>query len=270
MSVGLSDTFTDTNATVLSSHTGESGHSWTKHGSYTPNWLVQTNRAYSSSTGQPGAYYSAWTPGSADYSVEAVVFARTLTTAGYNGPAGRVDVAANTMYAVRYLHGTGWELYKVEAGSLTVLATWAETLTTSDSRTARLRMVGTTIEMYVDGTLRGSATDSSIAAAGVPGMRGFNSTSTTGFHIDAIVAYNPTAATLGQPSAANTAQSLTVVQTGGEQVVAVAQAAEVDVALPVGAAGPGAVAEGRRVPNVPTLAAVATTHRRRVRRGRRR
>lgn len=184
-----SDTFTGTEGTELSAYAA----AWTRHTSYTINSEIAANRARQSASLGGSAYWHSGTPASADYSVSADLFFKE-TNGGTSGagPIGRVDTAANTFYHARYIGSTAdaWQLYKFVAGATTLLGSSAQAITDETSHNCKLRMVGTTIEVYVDGgaTALISVTDSAIAAAGKAGLRFFDNTTTpsdtVGIHID--------------------------------------------------------------------------------------
>lgn len=81
-------------------------------------------------------------------------------------------------------------LLKRVAGVDTTLATFLQTLTAGQTVTAKIVCNGTTIEGWVDGVLRATVVDSGITDAGRPGLRMPNTgiTSTTGIHVDSVVA----------------------------------------------------------------------------------
>jgi hypothetical protein len=186
----LNDTFTGTNGTNLQAHTGETGATWTVHPSYTGPSKIQTNRVQGN--GLVTAYYASGSPAGADYDVTAIV--RQVTSFATAGPCGRMDTTADTHYGVRLTVVGGVpvaQLYKMVAGVITGLgSTFAVTNTNGTDTTLMLRMRGSTISMFVNGTQRESVTDTDISAAGKAGVRLGASTTTTGFHIDSISAVN--------------------------------------------------------------------------------
>lgn len=174
MSTFVSDAFTDTAETLLSSHTGATGASWTKH----PNAagdaeISNANRArHREDAGGAGAaiYYASGVPPSADYSVEAVV--RVVSDLGSAQVLGRVATGAQTYYAaVVSAAGDSITLFKLVAGTATQLGlTYSVAIGAGTDWTIRLQMVGSSIKVFVNGTERISATDSDITAAGRVGV----------------------------------------------------------------------------------------------------
>lgn len=128
----------------------------------------------------------------ADYDVEATF---TKMTAQYEGGVGgRWNTSATTGYVaaldVANSYGAGANflvLSKYVAGSLSVIGSYSMGTIPAVARLS-LRMVGTTISVYVDGVQRISVTDSSITAAGNPMLR-LTGSPTTGFSADDFAVY---------------------------------------------------------------------------------
>jgi hypothetical protein len=195
-SIFVNDTFTEASDTVITSHTGETGATWTKHGDSTYGTTVTvdgaSDRVYP--TSNPAAFYASGTPANANYSVCADIFAHTNIAMNI-GPCGRMDTTNNTMYCARYNSGTSWDLRKVieNGGSdtQTTLSTSSSNLITlGTSKRLCVVMSGTTISMTVNGATEGSpVTDTDISAAGRAGFRSSGgSTPSTGFNIDNLTA----------------------------------------------------------------------------------
>jgi len=154
MATFLNDTFTDTDATELSAHTGETGATWTKHGSYSPDADINSNALEGQSDTDPAVYYASGSPSSADYYVEGVINHNNSST-NRGGFAARIDTAADTMY-VFAITGNKHLFYRIVAGSITSLTdtnpypgltdhTYKFTVETTDASTVRL-------EAYMDGS----------------------------------------------------------------------------------------------------------------------
>lgn len=194
MTAFLTDSFTDTNGTVITSHTGELGATWT---ALTGSGVVPTiqSNAVTAGTGASAnaLYYASAVPASADYTVTADV----LYNGGDSkpaGPAGRLSTGAQTGYfALIWNPATGsldkFAIFKYVAGTLTVIAGTGSPPTITSGVTYRitLDMVGTTIAMRVQRLSDNywlnssdtwqvgqtnclSVTDSDITAAGRPGF----------------------------------------------------------------------------------------------------
>lgn len=188
------DTFTDTAGVNLSAHAGETGASWTKHGSFTGDILITDVNRARSNTVASSVYYASGAPAAADYSVAADIFVKSVINSGM-GVVGRVATGADTLYWARYAKSATvaqWQLQKDVAGLNTTLGTFDQTLSAGVTYALKLVMTGTTIELYVDGVQRISVTDSAVAAAGRAGARASAAAlNTTGFHLDNIFATEP-------------------------------------------------------------------------------
>jgi hypothetical protein len=194
----LLDSFIDTDAVALASHTGEVGAAWTVHPSYGTGFAVKTNRVYPGNVSDT-CYYASGVPGGADYDVIGVIRQVTHgTDLAYAAVAGRIDIAANTMYCVNQIvtpaGGTVYiQLQKRVTGTLTTLGS-LYTLSPGDGTdtTVTLQLRGSTLSVLVNGVLRvGPVTDTAITAAGRAGVVGNQSNTTVGFHIDSITANVP-------------------------------------------------------------------------------
>ena len=181
----VSDTFTDSDGTSVTSHTGETGATWTNHPSYTNGAKIQNNRAHGNNDYR--VLYASGSPASADYDVEAVV--RKVTGLNHAGVVGRCSTSTNTYYAAVWENaGPWWRLYKLVSGTSTSLGTYSDNPAEGTDRTVKLQMRGTSIKVFVDGTERISVTDSAISDAGRAGIRLLYGTATTGYHVDSITA----------------------------------------------------------------------------------
>jgi hypothetical protein len=188
----LNDTFTGASGTTLTAHPGETGATWTKHGSSGAGTMAlsDANRLRVGTTGGVIIYYSSGTPAGPDYEVFGPVVAVTAGTTRVIGVTGRMDTVANTYYAAFYDGANNrWELRAVVAGVVTTLGTFAQAMVNGTSYEVRLRMAGSRISLLVDGVERVIVTDTSITAAGRAGVFGATaSTNTTAVHLDSITA----------------------------------------------------------------------------------
>lgn len=181
----VNDTFTEASDIALTSHTGETGATWTTHPSYASSFNVigATDRIHPST--DPQAAYASGVPPNANE--EACVDVVAVSDVSANiGPCVRVDTSANTMYCARYNSGTSWQLRKGLAGTFSTLATSTNQLiSVGNSKRLCVLANGTTISMTVEGTTEGSVTDTDISAAGRTGVRSAGAiSSSTGYHLD--------------------------------------------------------------------------------------
>jgi len=170
------DSFTDTPGVALAAHGGEIASSWTRHAASTGSGVISSeDRARKSTTGY-GVYYSSAVPTSADYAVEADLHVKSLIPNSEMGVVGRLSTGADTYYSAHYEVNTNdWNLAKVVSGVRTYLDYAAVTpLTVGQTYRVRLDMVGTTLNLYVNGELiptLGPVTDTAIASVGRGGLK---------------------------------------------------------------------------------------------------
>lgn len=187
-----SDSFTDSDGTLLSAH----GSSWTRHStgsSPSSGIAITSNRARNTTAATDGAYYHSGSPASADYSVSADVYVVSTDNTNEANVLARVSTSAATWYMARLLNtgstSANWQVYKRVAGTFTQLGSnVAQTIAASNSYSLRLECIGTAIKLYTlgSGSAAISVTDSAISAAGKAGIRMYRSagTITDGFHLD--------------------------------------------------------------------------------------
>lgn len=227
MTAFLTDSFTDTNGTVITSHTGELGATWTALTGSALAPTIQSN-AVDPGTGSSlnAFYYASGTPLSANYTVTSDVVFNGGSAAIPGGPGGRMSTGAQTGYfALLYNLATApfdkFALFKYVAGTLTKIAGTGVTPTITSGVTYRitLDMNGTTIAMRVQrqsdsnwlnssGSWQSgqtnclSVTDTDITAAGRPGfwLSRTAATPSTLLSIDADESTGATAVTLSGPA----------------------------------------------------------------------
>ena len=187
------DAFTDSTGTVLTSHTGELGATWTEHPGQATTGVVSSEDRLRRNASGGALYYTSVTPSSANYLVEADIHVKSILANDVAGVVGRFDTAsaggAGTNYLVRYDVASGsWQLRKNTAAGGTALGSYAQTLTAGQTYRVGLQMSGSTIKMFVDGVERASVTDTEITAAGRGGVRlgpgAAVPTDTAGLHVD--------------------------------------------------------------------------------------
>ncbi|MEW9700481.1 right-handed parallel beta-helix repeat-containing protein [Paenibacillus sp. SI8] len=152
----FSDNFDDGNA-----------NGWvTQNGSWA---VVQDGSSYvyqqsSTSEGRASAGSTAWT----DYAVEASVNVTNWNGSNRAYVAGRYT-DGNNFYAASLYNSSGGklEIRKKVSGSTTTLATKDFTLAAGTWYTVKLEMAGSTIRMYVNGTLQLTATDTSLTSGAI-------------------------------------------------------------------------------------------------------
>jgi hypothetical protein len=180
MAIFVNDTFTGSGV-VLTSHTGETGATWTAHSSSSAaafnldgsgNLLV--NNGISN-----GIYYASGVPSGAAYDVTGSINAvTTLGSGDCLGVAGRIDTAANTYYRAYTADSTGTfatlNLDKVVAGTVTNLVnTFGNNSVATD---LVLSITDASKVLKLGGTTKGTSSDNAITAAGRAGIYGVYAT----------------------------------------------------------------------------------------------
>jgi lysophospholipase L1-like esterase len=173
----VNDTFTDVNGTAITSHTGETGATWTLQSGYAPAAPndIQANRVRAPNSG--GAYQASGVPAGTNQFAETILTFLESVTSDLNGPAVRMQAAANTMYFARYSVATGGvQLFKIVATTATALGSAVLIpYPGGEDHTLGIDASGTapaTINVYWDGALIITQTDSAITTAGKAGYRG--------------------------------------------------------------------------------------------------
>jgi hypothetical protein len=171
----VEDSYEDSPGTLLQSHTGATGATWTPH-------FASGGNAQFSSTGSEvesgtqAVYMASGLPPGADYRVAAHMYFHTTSSGGvtYSFVTGRMDEASLTMYMFGFVYSgvNRWELKKFVNGTETLLASSTEGLPSpGDSPLVDLQMEGSTIKGVVDGIDIVSVTDTDITATGRAGLR---------------------------------------------------------------------------------------------------
>ncbi len=182
----VNDTLSRSSYEDISANPGETGATWVKNASSGSFYITDPSGAagmVGAISGAASTWYSAsGTPGSANYDVTAlfVVGGGLATLASVTSRQfiiGRYAVtggnwATGDGYAAGYDWAAGqWRLWRVDNSVLSSpLGSWTESLSTSDTRTVKLEMRGSTIKVFVAGVERISATDGTYSAAGLVGL----------------------------------------------------------------------------------------------------
>lgn len=184
--------------------------SWVKVTSAPGDMIITAGGAVTNAGGATGSYYrsDAAVPG-ADYSVTADI----TTGSSILGVTLRTQTNAATFYQARF-SGNTLELYRFVNGSGTLLASSPTGLSGSQNFNICLQGVGPALKVFLDRGAEAilSRTDSSIAAAGFPGIRaGTGTGSIDNFSADTIPVENDAisatlAATLDGASISSSAQ----------------------------------------------------------------
>lgn len=192
----VSDTFTDTTSTDLSSHTGGTGATWTQDHTGTGGAAVisDANRVRGNtidSVGGSAVYTASGTPGSADYSVEADFVCKsdadiTAVLIRWQG--------AGSGYALQHRVFHGWQVI-IYGGFGTigqVGADFGTEMSAGQTVHAKITITGSAITVVLAGVSSFSGSDSTYSTAGHAGVMFTNASglNTTGIHLDNFTATN--------------------------------------------------------------------------------
>lgn len=178
------DTFTEASTGVLTSHTADSGHTWTdRDGLADLSVDGATDVCYANASAGVDGHYISAVPASADYTVQAA-FRVPNSTSVTPTITGRNSTTQITMYGVRY-YASQWELYKWVNNVRSTLGTATDTSPQSAPTTAQLVMAGDQLSVVVGGAaVIGPLTDAAIAAAGRAGIAAFYATASATRYCD--------------------------------------------------------------------------------------
>lgn len=150
MATFLQDTFTGTDGTALTSHTGETGATWSRapgdEAGGSAGIVITSNRAAPAQTNDEiSKYYASGSPASADYYVEAVcVMPNSAPTQDYFGVWARHDTSAHTGYTLNFHRSSAqWTIRKRLAGTESQLGSAVGGTSDNTTYVARLTVSGT-------------------------------------------------------------------------------------------------------------------------------
>lgn len=185
------DAFVDTDTTLLQDHVSDSGHAWfASFAGGTNNLRIQNNRVWID--GSSYRYANAQVdPPSADYQVEARI--RVLSLSGSVGPIIRAESNTAAYVALYSNNPSQVRLFRLSTGGAHTQIGSAASLSDpaiNDLVTIRIKVEGTSIQVFVDDVLEIDETDSNITAAGRGGIRLQSAMSTTsGLHVEEMRAF---------------------------------------------------------------------------------
>lgn len=179
MAAFVQDSFTDTNATALQSHTGETGATWAKLTGFTRDAQIQSN-VLENLTNSDAAYYASGAPASADYEVE-LDYSWVNSGLATSEVLGRMDTSTGDFYSFYYRRDANqYRLRKRVGGTYTTLSSVSGSSPGSGVYiNHRLALSGSNLEGFADDVSVLTATDSSLTAAGKAGLA-FTSPGSTG------------------------------------------------------------------------------------------
>lgn len=172
----VNDTFTDTAGTVLSSHTGELGATWTQHGSYTTATITigtSGTVADKDSASGTGMYYASGTGANANYTVECELIDTTSANLS-SACVGWVDTGSDSMVGIRRQNSTTVQFFKIIAGTFTSQQTVTVSYSQDQARELKITRSGNDFTAFLDEAALGAAvtiSDSEVSGVGRVGIR---------------------------------------------------------------------------------------------------
>ena len=232
MAILYGDTFVDTNGVVLPSHTPTGSHaglSWSRGPFATTDWQIEANGAsVASASPLAHAVFNQSGTWPADVSIAFDIHFLTLISNAQPGPTARHSTTTDACYGVGY-DGSGWYMLLFSTANPSVATALVSAAYAYPGNGVTDNMVfevqGTALRLYKNGSLFLSTTDSTISAAGKPGLLdGWGATAptaTTGMHIENLLvsnflAANPAVALTGTATASITESDIV---TGGKTII---------------------------------------------------
>ena len=176
------DTFTGSNGTSLTAHTGEHGAAWSNHPSYTGAAVLTGNGTVRANQTGFSEFYASGVPADANYSVEGVLDIQSAIGSQFVAICARLSTSSHAAYFLYNFNGD-WALQNASGN----IATW--TAAAADGDRLRVSCNGSAIQGWINNVLRLSGTDSTITAAGRAGLFfSGNATNSTGMHLNSVYA----------------------------------------------------------------------------------
>ncbi len=184
--VAVTDNFVATDGDALDTHSPDIGGAWEHYPGYTADAIHISNALRGDGTTGYAVHTNAATIPTPDYDVAAALFVATNDGSDMWAVLGRADhsvsAGLDTYYYVAY--SSEWSLSKANGGVFTSLGTFSQALSVSTGYSVILRMRGTSLKVFIDGTERISATDSAITSAFRCGLYTRQGSDTEGHWLD--------------------------------------------------------------------------------------
>jgi len=173
----ITDSFTDTEFTLLTDHTLDTGESWVAHPTSTTTPRIQNNKLFFIDAFGVARHYVDVSPGTANYTIQ-ITFEDSTVGSVPRAILGRLDLTNDTSYSVDvarnpFTNITTWTLAKRISGVITILDQFIGDSPFTTPRVVRFVLLGTNLEVFIDDVSRLSAIDGDITAEGRIGIHGF-------------------------------------------------------------------------------------------------
>ncbi len=184
MTVFVSDSFTNTDGTLLATHNAD----WSYHSSWaaSANPRIGSNACVGGDVATSPAVVVRSAASTADYDVSATVTQLSTSAVGNAGVVARMRLDQPTGYMARYRYNTGVQLFVFNNSTTATQlgSTVSGNLSNGGTMRLLLRCSGNQISVYKDGSLIiGPITDNTVSAANRPGIWIYG-TSTVGCSLD--------------------------------------------------------------------------------------
>lgn len=195
----VKDSFTGASGTAITSHVGETGAVWKSqvpNNGNSPGSVVLDGAGglRGNSLARESLYFASGIPPTAEYDLEADFVAKSIIPGQYVGLMGRIASTTATFYDI-VTDGSTWYLQQFVNGTGTGLGTCGAPLAAGQTAHVKLSLRNAAISATVNGTACASSPSPIIAGAGQVGVAfyqtGVQSTTTTGIHVDNVVAHTP-------------------------------------------------------------------------------
>lgn len=168
----ISDTFQGSGtSTPLQNHVGDTGAGWAILYGSNQAYIDGTNSAvYSRSDAN---YYNTYSLPVTDYSVMATVHMNQPASGTNCYVSGRTNPSSNARYVAGHTNGLGWGIYYMDGmGHETLLAPHygQSILSANTTYTLELRIVGSSISMYVNNVLAASVSNTALSSGNHTGL----------------------------------------------------------------------------------------------------
>lgn len=190
----VTDNFTDTNGTALSSHTPDSGGTWSPGGSI---MLVNANTLYPSVTQGFTSWYHSAAPASVNQNVQASFVVPHSSAVG-PGICARLSSDGLNGYFVDARSG-GWYMWERVGGTTTQIGSYVGDVPTS-AKTGLLQVTDATKKVFVDGVERISSGNNNVTASGYFGIAAYYADASTSRYLDNYYATDASADMTMQPA----------------------------------------------------------------------
>lgn len=185
----ITETFTDSDSTNITSHTGEKGATWVRQTGSGGSLVVDSNRIRGNTANETNIHLASGIASTPDVDVECDMRVFTLIVNHFPSILARFSATLQTGYAAQYnVESSQWEIFYWANGATGLLAAYPATLTPGSTYHVVLILRGSLLTLEVDGVQIVQVVDTMNTGSGRSGINIYNDstadTSSTGIHID--------------------------------------------------------------------------------------